>query len=63
MHVVILNKKNLPVFFHLFFLHNTGELGGKGMLIKWEQPLANNFSCLEKTKCKIIPNEWKFNGM
>jgi hypothetical protein len=46
-----------------FFLHNTGELGGKGRLIKWEQPLAKNFSGLEITKCKIISNEWKFNGL
>jgi hypothetical protein len=63
MHLVILNKKIYMSFFHLFFLHNTGELGGKEMLFKWEQPLANNFSGLEKTKCKIIPNEWKFSGM
>jgi len=50
-------------FCHLFFLHNTGGLGGKGMLIEWKQPLAKDVSGLEKTNCKIFRNEWKFNGM
>jgi hypothetical protein len=44
-------------------LHNTGKLDGNGTWIKWKQAfVTENFLDLEKTKCKIIPNEWKLKG-